>query len=136
MATTNKMTNRKALTWVMENCSNIPDDVMAKLESMAASLDKKVATGSRKPSPKQIANAVMKDKIVEFMAENPNRMFTCAELMKMARVLAETEDMSNQKVSALVNALAREGRLTKTVEKNKSYFQYAHPDAEPIDEEV
>jgi hypothetical protein len=38
---------------------------------------------------------------------------------------AELGALSNQKVSALVNALVDEGRAVKSVEKRKSYFARA-----------
>jgi DNA-binding transcriptional regulator GbsR (MarR family) len=51
-----------------------------------------------------------------------------SEPVTITELMARNADLgalSNQKVSALVNALVDEGKVTKTVEKRKSYFALA-----------
>lgn len=118
---TNKMTNRKAIGYVLENCE-IPEDVREKLESIAASLEKKSSPANRKPTAKQIENAGFKDTILAFMREDPNRLFTCTELGKCVPCL---EGMQSQRISALVNSLKADELVIKVVDKGRSYFKAA-----------
>ena len=116
---TNKMTNRKAIGYVLENCE-IPADVREKLESMAAALEKKASSTTKKPTAKQVENADLKEKMLAFMLSDPNRLFTCTELGKC---VPELDGLVNQRISALANALKADGLVSKTVEKGKSYFK-------------
>lgn len=113
-----KMTNLKAVAYVLENCE-LPTDVAEKMMKIKASFEKK-ASGERKPTATQVANEGLKSAIIAYMAEQPNRLFTISELIKEVPELAE---LSNQKVSALVAQLVGVS-VAKTVEKRKSYFQY------------
>ena len=54
MKNSEKMTNRKALDYVLENC-DLPSDVSEKLSAMLVALDKK-SGGTRKPTANQIAS--------------------------------------------------------------------------------
>ena len=47
-----KMTNVKALEYVLTNCADLPSEVSEKLTSMKASFEKK-ASAERKPTPTQ-----------------------------------------------------------------------------------
>ena len=111
-----KITNRKALDYVVANCE-LPGDVKSKLEAMIVSLDKK-ATANRKPTKAQEANEAVKDEIVEKM--ETNHLYTITELMKML-----DGEYSNQKVSALVRQLIAEGKVVRTEEKGKAFFSLA-----------
>ena len=113
-----KMTNLKAVAYVLENCT-LPADVAEKMEKIKASFEKKSATGERKPTATQVANEGLKMVILSYMEEQPNRLFTVTELIKEVPELAE---LSNQKVSALMTQLKDTGVVTKIVEKRKSYF--------------
>ena len=113
-----KMTNLKAVAYVLENCS-LPADVREKMEKIQASFEKK-ATGERKPTATQVANEGLKVAILSYMAEQPNRLFTISELIKE---VPELEGLSNQKVSALVTQMVGTS-IKKIVEKRKSNFQY------------
>lgn len=113
-----KMTNLKAVAYVLENCT-LPADVREKMEKIQASFEKK-ATGERKPTATQVANEGLKGSILSYMAEQPNRLFTISELIKE---VPELEGLSNQKVSALVTQMVGTS-IKKIVEKRKSNFQY------------
>lgn len=115
-----KMTNLKAVAYVLENCE-LPTDVREKMEKIQASFEKK-ATGERKPTPTQLANAILKVAILSYMTEQPERLFSISELIKE---VPELEGLSTQKVSPLMAKLVDELKVVKVVEKRKSYFQIA-----------
>jgi hypothetical protein len=87
-------------------------------------LEKKNA-GEKKPTATQVANEALKVAIVE--AVEPNRLYTVTEMIKEIPALA---GLTNQKVSPLANQLVEEGKLTKTVEKRRSYFSLPSTPAE------
>lgn len=118
---TNKMTNRKALQFVLDNCT-VPADVSEKIKAMIASLDHKAASGTRKPTARQTENASLKDKILDFLTENPGP-FTCTEIGKG---VPELNGEQNQRISALCNQLTKEGALTKDKLKGKTVFSAAN----------
>jgi hypothetical protein len=115
-----KMTNLKAVAYVLENCE-LPTDVREKMEKIQASFEKK-ATGERKPTATQVANEGLKTAILSYMEENPVQMFSVSELIKK---VPELEGLSTQKVSPLMAKLVDELKVVKVVEKRKSYFQIA-----------
>ena len=114
---TQKMTQRIAINYVMENCE-LPEDVKAKFESMLLALDKK--SGERKPTKTQIVNEGFKEIILTNM--EPNRLYTITELVKE---MPFGEELSNQRVSALVRQLKDAGLVKRTEEKRKAYFSLA-----------
>lgn len=116
---TNKMTNKKALTYVLENMAEIPADVKEKLEGMVAALENKAASTKRKPTAKQTENEGFKSLILEFIRANPNRLLTCTEIGKE---VAELNGLNNQRISALMRGLVDAGLVEKTTEKGKSLF--------------
>lgn len=121
---TNKMTNRKALAFVLENVTDLPADVREKLENMAASLDNKAASTTRKPTAKQVENIGLRKNIMDFLRGNPNLLVTCTDIGKKVK---ELDGMNNQRISALMRALVESGEVVKITEKGKSLFQLAKP---------
>ena len=117
MSTSTKLTNKLALTYVLDNC-NIPADVRAKIEGMLSALEKKTST-ARKPTSTQIANEGLKEAIVNFLSANFGKGFTVTELIKS---IDEISDASNQKVSALLRLLKNEGKVDTYSAKRKTYF--------------
>ena len=118
---TNKMTNRRALEYVLENCT-IPIEVAEKLENMIASLEKKAANPSRKPTAKQTENAGLRNTVYDFLLNSGAKM-TCTELGK---AVPELNDLSNQRISALLRPLVADGSVLKDTAKGKTVF-YAVP---------
>lgn len=115
-----KMTQKNAIAYVIENC-DLPEEVLTKLEGMKAQLEKKSAhKGERKPTKTQIANEGFKAIIVENM--EPNRLYTISEL---AKEMPFGEELSVQRVSALVRQLKEAGTVVRTEEKRKAYFSLA-----------
>lgn len=115
-----KMTQKIALNYVIENCE-LPEDVKAKIESMIVALEKKSnSKGERKPTKTQIANEGFKEIIVNNMEHG--RLYTITEI---AKEMPFGEELSNQRVSALVRQLKDAGVVVRTEEKRKAYFSLA-----------
>lgn len=121
---TTKMTNAKALDYVLKNCS-VPDDVKEKLENMKASLAKKASNTTRKPTERQKENVKLQSAVLAYLRANPDTAFTCTELMKGVPELAATPDIGNQRVAALLRALKENGYVVKETVKGKSVFSAA-----------
>lgn len=119
--TSTKMTNRKAINFVLDNCT-LPEDVREKFEGMLAALDRK-ATADRKPTAKQVENEGIREALVAFINANAtnaeNGGFTVTELIKS---VDEVADASNQKVSAILRQAILNGEITKTSVKRHTYF--------------
>lgn len=149
----NKITNRKALAIAINAFTDMStkaaedgengvsfkldgqfypiEDVIAKLEAMAASLDNKSANPNRKPTKTQQENEALRQEIMDFLRENPNLMVTCTDLSKRVSAL---NGLNNQKISALMRGLVEAGAVDKYTEKGKSVFQLAAPVVEDEDE--
>lgn len=70
--------------------------------------------GSRKPTKMQVANEILKEKILEFMKDGV--FYTITDIQKGLGI--ET----NQKTSALVRQLREKDLVERTEEKGKAYF--------------
>ena len=117
---TTKMTQKNAIAYVIENCE-VPEDVMEKLVSIKTSLEKKSKkSGERKPTKTQIANEGHKAVILANMEHD--RLYTITELTKE---MPFDEELSSQRVSALVRQLKESGDIVRTEEKRKAYFSLA-----------
>lgn len=117
---TNKMTNRKALAYVLESY-DLPTEVAEKIEKMVAQLDKK-SGAERKPTARQAENAVVRAEIVDYINENfaeGSDGYTVTDLIKECPVV---EGKSNQYVSALLRQAIQAGELSKGSVKRRTYF--------------
>ena len=103
-----------ALTAVADNA-----EVTEKLTALRDQIAKRNSTENRKPTKAQVANEELKAHVLTVVDTTPR---TVTEVMALSDTLSA---LSNQKVSALLNALTDEGKVTKTVEKRKSYFALA-----------
>lgn len=119
--TTNKMTNKKALEFVLESYE-VPADVREKLEKMVESLARKATSGTRKPTAKQVENEGIRGDILELMSAHPETVYSIADISKAIPALNEA---NNQRVSALVSPMVKDGRVVKTMVKGKANFQIA-----------
>ena len=120
MANTEKMTNRKALTFALENY-DLPAEVAEKFTAMIAALDKKNGA-ERKPTAKQTANEAVRAALVEFINDNfteGENGFTCGDLIK---VCPAVEGQSNQYVSAILRQAVLAGEVSKGSVKRRTYF--------------
>lgn len=114
-----KMTNSKALAIAIEALKG-QDEVVEKLQNMKASIDKKNASKSDKPTAKQIENEGFKDEILAFLADGEK--YTVTDILKGVPSLA---DFSTSKVSALVRQLKECGKVKREEIKRKAYFSLA-----------
>ena len=124
--TEKKMTQKEALTFVLETCE-LPEKVSEKLTSMLAQIEKKNASG-KATTPTQKKNAEFTKAIIEEMTANPNKLYTITDLIKSVEPLATFRDeegnpISNQKVSAIVSQLVKNGSVERITEKRRSYFK-------------
>ena len=118
MKNSEKMTNRKALAYVLDTY-DIPAEVAEKLNGMIAQLDKRTGA-ERKPSARQVENESVKEKILNHMEQN--MLYTITDMLKTFEL---GEDMSSQRVSALLTQLIADGKVVRTTDKRKVYFSLA-----------
>jgi len=111
-----KMTNVKALQYILNNCKTLPEDVLAKVKAMKESYEKKA--DNKKPTKTQEENATFKVAILDTL-KALGKPVTVTDLQKADASLGE---LSNQRVSALLKLLKDEGLVEKTVDKKKSFF--------------
>lgn len=97
------------------------DEVIAKLNGMIEALEKKSGSASTKPTAKQVENAGIKSTVLEVL-KGTTAPKTITELLEMS---PDFEGMSNQRMTALVNQLVREGSVLRNKEGRKSVFSAA-----------
>ena len=115
LMTMEKMTNVKAINYVLGNCE-VPADVKEKLEKMREQFVKK-NSAERKPTANQVENQGYKADILAYLGTVENATIT--DLMKAVPSLAE---LSNQRVSAIVRQLKDSGEVVREEIKRKAYF--------------
>ena len=118
LMTMEKMTNVKAINYVLGNCE-VPADVKEKLEKMREQFVKK-NSAERKPTANQVENQGYKADILAYLGTVENATIT--DLMKAVPSLAE---LSNQRVSAIVRQLKDSGEVVREEIKRKAYFSLA-----------
>lgn len=115
-----KMTNMKALEFVLTNYADtLPAEVAEKLSKMVEQVAKK-NSAERKPTATQTANEGYKVAILTAMEEEKG--YTISDLIKEVPAIAE---LSNQRVSAMVRQMVTDGLLTREEIKRKAYFTKA-----------
>ena len=115
--TTEKMTNKVALSYVLKNYE-LPADVAEKIEGMLIQLEKR-SSAERKPSARQIENESLKGQIVETM--ETNRLYSVGEMLK--EFVFFPADMTPQRLSAIMTQLVSAEQVERIVEKRKVYFK-------------
>lgn len=104
-------------TYTMGEAQFSADEIKEKLVAMIETLDKKPA-GDKGMTEQQKQNLVYKADMLTVLADGKTR--TATELMK--EVPTFPEDMSNQRVSALLRQLILDGKVKKEVVKGKTLF--------------
>ena len=86
-------------------------------------LDRKNTTkdGEKKLTARQTENKALESTVAESM--EPNHFYTISVLLKSVDGLPA--DMTNQRLSRIVNNMVDNGVLKKTIDKRKSYFSLA-----------
>lgn len=113
-----KYTYIDALNEVLAN-ETISEQAREKLTALRDQQVKRNASDSGKPSKKQAENLAFAEHLAEVMKQ-VGKPSTVSEYMAVDPEVLGL--MSNQKVSALMNVLKKEGRVVKTTEQRKSYF--------------
>ena len=113
MKNSEKMTNVKALQFVLDNVDGLPSDVREKIENIHASYMKKSA--SAKPTKAQLETQKSMEMVLDLM--ELNKLYQCKDIVKLADV------SSTQRASVIMNKLAEQGVVKKLTEKGVSYFQ-------------
>lgn len=103
------MTNREFLNAVIALSAS--EEITEHAKAMIASLDKRNATRTSKPSKTQLENAPIKEAILDVIAEM-NAEVSASELH-------ERLNISVQKASSLCRQLVEEGKLSKGERKEK-----------------
>lgn len=115
-----KMTYVRALSYVLDNCNDLPTDVIEKLKALRTQTEKRHSSDS-KPTKKQEENTELANQLYELMLMEGGT-HTVSEWIAVSN--SETvRSLTNQKVSALMRILEQEGKVVKTSEKRKSYFE-------------
>lgn len=115
-----KMTKREMFTAMIEKYGMTGDDktfIEHEIELLA-----RKASKDRKPTAKQLENVKLKEEITVLLKETEK--MTCSEIAKALQPSHE-EDISVNKVSALMKQLIDDGDAVKTMEKRKAYFSIA-----------
>ena len=115
-----KMTNVKALTYVVENCK-MPDDVAEKIGNILATYEKKSASSAeRKPTATQIANAETAENVGAWLIANAGAKFTAGEIHKQCPSASALP--STQKLTPMLTKLVADNVLAKETIKGRTYY--------------
>jgi len=109
-----KMTNAKALNYVLNNVE-LPEEVREKIQNIYNSTVKK--STNRKPSKASQENKAYAELVYQVLTDRDP--MTISEIMKSNKTL---DQLSNQKVTAVVRMMIADGTVTKIVEGKKSTF--------------
>ena len=126
--TQKKITKRERFTQILNLAEVQSNEELTKfVEHEIELLDRKSASG-KGATPMQKKNAEFAKAIIEEMTANPNKIYTITDLIKSVEPLATFKDeegnpISNQKVSAIVSQLVKNGSVERITEKRRSYFK-------------
>lgn len=111
------------------------EDAVAFVDHELALLEKKNAnTGEKKPTAVQIANEGYKERIVDFLGEKSEDKdgYTVTELKKLVPGFAEDDNISNNRITALLMQLGEgtenrpgEGKVARVEVKGKALYRLA-----------
>ena len=120
-----KMTKKEMFAQILNN-HNLKADEIDFINHEIELLEKRNSKGGdKKPTAKQLENADLKTVILDFLADNPDDKFTITDMWKKIPVLANNTEMSNQRISAIVNQLKKENLVVRVEDKRKAYFSIA-----------
>lgn len=108
-----KMTNVKALSYVLDNC-DLPDEVAEKVKAMKASFEKRNASKAGKPSKKATENAAIGERVIAAMVAGENYD------TNGIKALIDADELTPQKITAVMKALG-DRVVTEKVKGKVSY---------------
>ena len=112
----NKMTNVKALSYIMENC-DLPQEISEKVENMIASLN-------RKSAKKLLANDNERALFVEVL--NVLKAHDKMTVSEIFRTMNNEAVESTQKVTGLLGKLAEMGCVARVEEKSRPFYKFVN----------
>ena len=115
--TMKKITKRERFETLLTFDAVKADQGMVDFINHELELLSKKNSGDKKMTAQQKANEEIKEAILEGMQEN--RLYTITEIQKE---IAECNELSNQKVSALMRQLKEVGKVERTEDKRKTFF--------------
>lgn len=116
---TKKITYVEAISKAIEG--DLSPEVVEKLEALKASIAKR-SGAERKPTARQNENAVVRERLVEFIEghfEEGSDGFTVSDLLKSCDAV---KDKSNQYASAILRQAVQAGEISKGSVKRRTYF--------------
>ena len=117
--TNNKITYIDALNAVL-NGETLTAEITEKLEALREQLLKRNASKGDKPTKKQAENAELLEHLIEVLKPISNPA-TVTEIMTVDP--DGIGSLSNQKVSALLKLLEKDGKVERTTDKRKALFK-------------
>ena len=114
-----KITKREMWNQILEKYP-LTDEEKGYINHEIELLDKRNSK-DRKPTATQQANEGIKEDIVAYL-ENVDKPQSITDIIKHAE---GCEDLSNQRVSALVRQLKEAGKVVRTEVKGRAYFSLA-----------
>lgn len=121
MANTNpssKLTKAQKFAIIAELSEVKSNPMLSEFIAREMELLAKKNSADKKPTAQQTANKTIQASILEVM--EPGKQYTVTELLKIVPGLPE--DMTNQRMSALVRQMKDAGLLTREEIKRKAYF--------------
>lgn len=101
-------------------------ECVAFLKKELETLSNRKSSG-KKAKEKLAEQGIIMDIIRDFLEDHSDKSYTATEILRTA---FKDEDVSIQRVTAMLKKLIESGAVTKTVEKKTSYFQIADVDDE------
>ena len=113
-----KITNVKALAYVLENCE-LTAEVAEKIGKIKASYEKKSSTtGERKPTATQVANEGIKTALYNAMEAG-----VAYRVGDMVKEFANIEGITSaSKVTAMMTQMVADGRVVRSEVKGKAFY--------------
>lgn len=113
-----KMTNLKALEYVLSNCK-MPADVKEKISKMAEQQKNKFTNRKKAADMEENIKLIAE---IEKVLTNSNKAMNATEIFLTNDTLKAT---SNQKVSNLLKVLIDEGKVKRELIKGRAFFSLA-----------
>ena len=119
MANEKKLTKREKYERLLAKAEVKADPIAVEFIEHELELLAKKNSSEKKPTAVQLANEGIKETILDTL-ETEGKKMTISEMQK---VNAELAELNNQKISALICQLVKDGKVERVEEKRKAYFK-------------
>ena len=113
-----KLTKRVLIGKLIELVEGVDVEYKAELLEFLDKEDKALVRKASKPTKAQLANEPLKEAVLAVLARS-DKPLGVKEIQAADKAFA---DLSNQKVTSLVTALVKAGRVVKTEDKKKALY--------------